>query len=140
AQRIQNYPRLKTQIERHIEETRNHARLVQQCIEKRGGSASAVKDVIGKLAGLGQALSGLFVSDEIMKGALAGYTFEHMEIASYEILIAAAGHAGDMETRLVCENILQEEKAMASWLEQHLPELTLEFLGRSADPAATAGR
>src|SRR6187549_1589887 len=90
AQRIKNYPQLKAQIERHIEETRNHANLVQQCIDRRGSSTSAVKNVAGRLIGLGQALSGLFVSDEIVKGALAGYSFEHMEIASYEILIAAA--------------------------------------------------
>jgi ferritin-like metal-binding protein YciE len=140
AQRIENYPQLKAQVERHIGETRNHANLVQQCIDRSGSSTSMVKDVTGKLTGLGQALSGLFVSDEIMKGALAGYSFEHMEIASYQILITAAEQAGDMETRRVCESILQEEKAMASWLEQHLPELTREFLRRSADPAATAGR
>jgi len=138
AQRIENYPQLKAQVERHIEETRAHANLVQQCIDRRGSSTSAVKDVAGKLTGLGQALSGLFVSDEIVKGALAGYSFEHMEIASYGILIAAAEEAGDMETKRVCEGILQQEKAMASWLEQHLPELTREFLRRDAAPGATA--
>jgi ferritin-like metal-binding protein YciE len=140
AQRIQNYPELKAQIERHIEETRNHAKLVQQCVERRGGNTSLIKSVVGQVVGLGQALSGLFVSDEIIKGALAGYTFEHMEIASYEILITTAEQAGDMKTRLVCENILREERAMASWLEEHLSGLTVEFLRRSADPAATAGR
>jgi len=79
--RIENYPQLKTQIERHIEETRNHANLVQQCIDRSDSSTSTVKDITGKVTGLGQALSGLFVSDEIVKGALAGYSFEHMEIA-----------------------------------------------------------
>jgi ferritin-like metal-binding protein YciE len=138
ARRIENYPQLKTQIERHIEETRNHANLVQQCIDRSGSSTSTVKDIIGKVTGLGQALSGLFVSDEIVKGALAGYSFEHIEIASYEILIAAANEAGDMETKRICEGILQEEKAMASWLAQHLPELTREFLRRDAAPGATA--
>ena len=73
-----------------------------------------------------------------MKGALVGYSFEHMEIASYEILIAAADEAGDIETKRVCEGILQQEKVMASWLEQHLPELTREFLRRDAAPGATA--
>lgn len=138
AQRIENYPQLKAQVERHIEETRNHANLVQQCVERHGGGISKVKDIAGKLIGLGQALSGLFVSDEIVKGALVGYSFEHMEIASYEILIAAADEAGDIETKRVCEGILQQEKAMASWLEQHLPELTREFLRRDAAPGATA--
>ena len=59
AQRIENYPQLKAQVERHIEETRNHANLVQQCVERHGGGISKVKDIAGKLIGLGQALSGL---------------------------------------------------------------------------------
>jgi ferritin-like metal-binding protein YciE len=140
TQRIENYPQLKAQIERHITETREHARLVQQCVDRRGGSASTVKDVTGKLVGLGQALSGLFVSDEIVKGALASYSFEHMEIASYRILIATAEQVGDLETKRVCESILQQEEAMAFWLKEHLPEVTNEFLRRSADPNLTAAR
>ena len=140
AGRIQNYPELKARIERHIGETQNDARLVQQCIDRRGSSTSTMKNIAGKIMGMGQALSGLFVSDEIVKGALAGYSFEAMEIASYQILIAAAEQAGDQETKQVCEGILQEEKAMASWLEEHLPEVTREFLRRSADSSATAGR
>ena len=138
AGRIENYPQLKAQIERHIEETRRHASLVQECIERRGSSTSTVKDVAAMATGLGQALSGLFVSDEIVKGALASFSFENMEIASYEILITTAEQAGDLETKRVCETILQQEKAMASWLEQHLPELTREYLRLDATPGATA--
>lgn len=63
-----------------------------------------------------QGLSGFFVGDEVLKGALASYTFEHMEIASYRILSATAEEAGDIETQRVCEGILREEEAMAEWL------------------------
>lgn len=66
-------------------------------------------------------MSGLFVGDEVVEGALASYTFEHMEIASYRILIATSQEAGDVETQRVCEEILREEEAMASWLETNLP-------------------
>jgi ferritin-like metal-binding protein YciE len=138
ARRIENYPQLKAQIERHIEETRLHARLVHECIKRRGGSISVVKDVAAMMTGLGQALSGLFVSDEIVKGALASYSFENMEIASYAILIATAEQVGDPETKRVCENILQQEKAMASWLEEHLSELTREYLRLDATSRASA--
>jgi ferritin-like metal-binding protein YciE len=138
AGRIENYPQLKAQVERHIQETRDHTRLVHECIERRGSSTSVVKDVAAMMTGLGQALSGLFVSDEIVKGALASFSFENMEIASYEILIAAAEQAGDLETKRVCEGILQQEKAMAAWLEQQLPELTREYLRLDATPGATA--
>ena len=41
-----------------------------------------------------QGMSGMVMSDEVVKGAMSGYVFEHMEIASYTILIAAAKAAG----------------------------------------------
>ncbi len=71
-------------------------------------------------------------SDEIVKGAMAGYVFEHFEIASYTALIAAAKTAGDAETVRVCEEILVQEEAMADWLATHLPEVTEEFMVRDA--------
>lgn len=61
-------------------------------------------------------------------GSLASYTFEQMEIVSYKILIAAAEHAGDRETKRVCETILKQELAMAQWLDEHAAEMTRKFL------------
>jgi hypothetical protein len=59
----------------------------------------------------------MFVDDEVVKGSLAGYTFEHMEIASYKILIAAAEAAGETEVVAVCQANLAEEVAMAEcWM------------------------
>lgn len=93
---------------------------------------------MGKMAALGQAVGGMTASDEIVKGAMAGYVFEHFEIASYTALIAAAKTAGDPETARVCEQILVQEEAMADWLATHLPELTEEFLVRDATPGVEA--
>ncbi len=88
----------------------------------------------------GQAVGGSLMSDEVIKGAMAGYVFENMEIASYTALIAAAKEAGDSETQAACEKILPQEIAMAEWLLEHLPELTQAFLRRSADPDKEAKR
>jgi ferritin-like metal-binding protein YciE len=63
-----------------------------------------------------------------MKGSLASYAFEAMEIASYTILISAANRVGDKETARICKQILREEKAMAAWLERNLPTLTRQYL------------
>jgi ferritin-like metal-binding protein YciE len=65
-----------------------------------------------------------------VKGAIASYTFEHLEIAAYRSLIGAAEELGDAETARVCSEILRQEEAMAGWLEQHLPELTRQYLRR----------
>lgn len=129
AGRIENYPKLKMRIEQ---------RLLEECIERLGGSTSAVKDTMGRIAAMGQAIGGMTASDEIVKGSMASYVFENMEIASYTTLIAAAGAIGDTRTQRACEQILEQEIAMSRWLLEHLPETTREFLARSEMPGATA--
>jgi ferritin-like metal-binding protein YciE len=137
ADRLTNYPVLKERVLAHLDQTRLQAGKVRECIVRRGGSPSAVKDVVARVTATAQGLSGMFVADEVVKAALSSYTFEHMEIASYRILIAAAGEVGDVETQRVCEAILVEEEAMATWLLEQLPAITAQFLGRAqADVAA----
>ena len=108
------------------------------CIERRGGSTSTLKDTGGKLLAMGQAMSGMFVGDEVMKGSIASYAFEAMEIASYEILVATAERVGDTETARVCVEILREEQAMADWLKENVPALTEQYLTLEETPGATA--
>jgi ferritin-like metal-binding protein YciE len=138
VRRLDNYPELKAQLERHLEATRHQAERVRGCIERRKGSPSTIKDTMAKMLGVAQGLSGLFVGDEAVKAALATYTFEHMEIASYKILIAAADRLGDSESKRVLEENLREEEAMAKWLEAHLNPVTLQYLGREESAHATA--
>lgn len=80
----------------------------------------------------------MLTSDEAVKGAMAGYVFEQMEIASYTVLIAAADQAGDVDTRAICQHILAQERAMASWLLDRLPAITARFLQRAAAPGLEA--
>ncbi len=134
SERLEHYPRLKARIDQHIEETLDQQRLIDECLTRLGGSSSTLKDIGGKLMAFGQAVGGSLMSDEVIKGAMAGYVFENMEIASYTVLIAAAQEAGDAETKAACEKILPQEVAMADWLREHLPELTQAFLQRSAAP------
>jgi ferritin-like metal-binding protein YciE len=138
ARRIKNYPELKAQLERHLEENRRHADMIRRCIERRGSNISTLKDMAAKLVAVGQVLSGLFVGDEIVKAALGTYTLEHMEIGSYRILIATAEALGDTETKLMCEQILREEENMARWLEENFPSVTKQYLDREQTPGMTA--
>jgi ferritin-like metal-binding protein YciE len=135
--RIETYTALKERIGLHLQETKQQAVLLQGCLERLDEGSSTVKDVAGKLTAMAQGLGGVFVSDEVVKGSLAGYTFEHMEIASYRILVAAADYVGDRETVAVCQRILDEEIAMAKWLEDNIGSVTQEFLRRDeADETA----
>lgn len=140
ARRIDHYPDLKARIEQHVRETQRQAERIRGCIERRGGSTSMIKDTGGKMMGLGQAMSGMFVGDEVMKGSIAAYAFENMEIASYRVLVDTARQVGDAETASTCEQILREEEAMADWLKDNLPSLTRQYLAREETPGATATR
>jgi ferritin-like metal-binding protein YciE len=140
AGRLEHYPKLRARIEQHIEETRGQQELIKGCLDRLGESPSTIKDLGAKIMAMGQGVSGMFVSDEVVKGAMAGYVFEHLEIASYTSLIAAAKAIGDTETQRVCEQILPQEQAMAKWLLEHIPELTTAFLERAADPDTESKR
>lgn len=130
ASRLENYPQLRKRIEQHISETQNQAGRIEECIRRVGTDPSAVKDAAGRMTAMMQGIGGAFAGDEVVKGAMAGYAFEHFEISAYTSLVAAAEEAGDQQTASVCREILKEEEAMADWLKQHLPQVTREYLER----------
>lgn len=130
ASRLENYPTLRQRIEQHISETQSQARRLEECISRLGSDSSSVKDAAGKMTAMMQGMGGAFAGDEVVKGAMAGYTFEHFEISSYTALVAAAEAAGDQQTVTVCREILSEEQAMADWLREHLPGITQQYLER----------
>ncbi len=131
AKRLQNYPELKERIEAHILETQEHLRLLQGLLDAlSSGGSSLVRDLTGRLAGTAQGLGAVLTSDEVVKGAMAGYAFEHMEIAAYRVLIAAADELGEVEAKAVFERILEEEIEMADWLAGNLDDTTRLYLLR----------
>lgn len=131
AKRLEHYPKLQERITQHIEETRSQASRITECLESMDTSTSTMKDLGAKFAAMGQVIGGSMASDEVVKGGIASYAFEHFEIANYRALIAAADQLGQDRIREVCEGILKEEMAMAKWLEDNLDEVTRAFLARA---------
>jgi ferritin-like metal-binding protein YciE len=140
ASRIEHYPKLKERIERHIEETLSQQQLLEGCLARYDSSPSLIKDTTARMAAFGQAIGGMAASDEVVKGGIAGYVFENMEIASYTALIAAAQAAGDTETQRCCEAILPQEVEMARWLLENFPEVVTAYLSRAAGDEGSAKR
>lgn len=132
SRRIESYPDLKARIVQHLHETEEHARALKALLDHFSGtgSVSAIKDMAAKLTAKAQGVGGMLTSDEVVKGAMASYAFEHLEIASYRVLIAAADELDEMEAKAVFERILAEEIAMADWLEANLDAITRIFLMR----------
>ncbi|RJL21535.1 ferritin-like domain-containing protein [Paracoccus siganidrum] len=129
SDRLAHYDSLRARIDQHIAETQRQKEALRQLLERDSGT-SLMKDVSGKILATGQALGGVFASDEVIKGTIAGYTFEHMEIASYNVLIATARIIGDSEAIKIYEQNLAEEQSMANWLAQNI-EATTDFYLRS---------
>lgn len=136
--RLEHYPALEQRLAQHLDETKHQLSLLERLLDNHGIDHSVMKDVMGKMAATGQAVGGMFNSDEVVKGAISGYVFENAEIASYTSLIAAAEQVGDAEGVRVLTEIREQEVAMAEWLLQHLPEVTQQFLQRAAQPGVEA--
>ncbi|EJW11597.1 Uncharacterized protein DUF892 [Rhodovulum sp. PH10] len=136
-QRLEHYPELRARITQHISETQSQIERVEACIERVGTSTSTLKDLAGSAMATLQGLGGMFAGDEVLKGAMVSYAFENLEASGYLILAVAAEEVGDAQTARVCRDIMEEEIAMASWIKDHLPQLTRAFLTREeADLAA----
>jgi ferritin-like metal-binding protein YciE len=140
SDRLKDYPDLAIRIRQHQDETTNQRKLLEECLERRGTSTSTTKDLMAKTSAMFQDMGKAMAGDEVVKTVLFSYAFEQMEIASYRILVTAAEAAGDQQTRSVCERILQEEIAMADWLQQHSDAITRQFLAREDDTTARTAR
>jgi ferritin-like metal-binding protein YciE len=110
-------PALAQAFTRHLEETEEQERLVAGRLEARGGSPSAVKEAVMSLGGKGFILFARSQPDTPGKLVAHAYSYEHLELASYELLIRVAERAGDGETVAVARRIRDQEQAMAGRLE-----------------------
>ncbi|ESR23388.1 ferritin-like domain-containing protein [Lutibaculum baratangense] len=139
SSRIEHYPELKARIEQHLKETERQEEKLRGCLDRLGGT-SAMKDAGAKMTAMMQGMGGMFAGDEVVKGAMASYAFEHFEISAYRSIIGAAEIAGEPEVKAVAEEILLEEEAMATWLYDHLPTMTRQYLEREQTGSETAKR
>ena len=130
--RLRNYPELRNWANEHVQTAQKHRELIRQCIERRGGSTSTIKNVAMTVFGKLQELSGMLMADEVLKNVIADYAFKHYQIACYKSLIAAAEEADDPETKRVCEGILATEQQLAHRLLPYIPQVTHEYMRRDA--------
>ena len=129
-------PEVATKIQEHVEQTKKHAELVKASIERLGGSVSTVKSALGNVMGVMQGMSTAATNDTLIKDALSSYAAEHFEIASYKAIKEAANMMEDSETVAMCESIIKEEQAMATWLDDQLPKTVQQFLQQEQDGTA----
>lgn len=100
----------------HLVETEGHERLIRKRLEARGASPAALKDGAGAVTGKGFVLFAKAQPDTPGKLVAHAYSYEHLELAAYDLLVRVAEQAGDEETAEVARRIRAEEQAMAERL------------------------
>ncbi|MGN6216686.1 MAG: DUF892 family protein [Solirubrobacterales bacterium] len=98
---------------RHLAETESQEQRVRARLEAHDASPSKLKDAAGQVGGFGMVLFAKSQPDTPTKLALHAFSYEHMEVAAYELLAIAAREAGDSETAAMAEVIADEEREMA---------------------------
>ena len=119
APKIAGTPALSGIFSEHLTETAEHERLVRAALEQRGAEPSTVKDLAGKAGGYGMALFAKLNPDTPGKLIMHAYSYEHLELAAYELLRRAAERGGDTATVELARRIGAEERAMADRLAAH---------------------
>jgi ferritin-like metal-binding protein YciE len=127
-ERIENYPDVARRLQQHIEETEGQQVRLENLLQSFGESSSTLKDaalsVVGSLAALGHTVA----DDEIIKNSLANFAFENFEIAAYKSLLVMCQLGGFGQAEAVLRQNLDEEVAMASWLDGNLSAVTERFV------------
>jgi ferritin-like metal-binding protein YciE len=130
--RLEEYPQMASRLQQHIAETEGQIRRLDEVMRSTGTDESAVKDTFLSAVGTAAAAGHAVTSDEVIKNALANHAFENYEIAAYISLLTAARHVGDTTGVRLLEQNLEEERDMAGWLANHLPEVTEAYIGLRA--------
>ncbi len=125
-------------LREHLPETRAHEQLVRERLRAHDAEPSSVRDRAADLAGAGFVAFAGSQPDTPGKLATHAFSYEHLELAAYELLARLAEAAGDHETAVVAHRIRAEEAAMARRVEGTFDRTVAASLDAGAhdDPAA----
>jgi len=113
APKIAGDATLEAAFEKHIGETEDQKRRVEQRLEELGGSPNKVKDIAGAASAPAFALFAKFQPDTPGKLTSHAFSYEHMELAAYELLSRIAARAKDEQTVQLAKDIEGQENEMA---------------------------
>jgi ferritin-like metal-binding protein YciE/nucleoside-diphosphate-sugar epimerase len=117
APKIAGDERLCKAFESHLIETEDQEGRVRERLEELGGKPSKLKDAAGAAGGWAMAAFAASQPDTPGKLTMHAYSYEHMEMAAYDLLRRLAERAGDEETARMAADIAIEEERMAERLE-----------------------
>ena len=118
APAIAGDPALADAFREHLDETREQERLVRLTIEGRGARPSTLKDIAGRVGGWAMIVFARLNPDTPGKLAAHAFSYEHMELAAYELLSRVARRDDDQQVVQLAGVIGAEERRMAERLER----------------------
>ena len=110
-------PEIASVFREHLAETEGHERSVRERLQARGADVSKLKDLLMRVGGAGFLLFAKAQPDTPGKLVAHAYSYEHLELAAYDLLARVAERAGDAETVQLAQRIRDEEEQMARRLE-----------------------
>ncbi len=127
-------------LEKHLDETRNHARRIQQRLGELDGARNPLQALVGfteTLVSQGLALSktpfallrGTGGEEKVLKNAKDAYATEALEIATYTALERLAVKVADEQTAQLARSIRADEERMLERIMREIPKLTDAVVG-----------
>jgi ferritin-like metal-binding protein YciE/nucleoside-diphosphate-sugar epimerase len=126
-------------FEQHLYETERQERRVRERLEAHGADPSTLKDLAGKAGGIGMLFFAASQPDTPGKLTAHAFSYEHLELAAYELLRRTAEEAGDEVTARMAREIAAEEQRMADRLEACF-DAAVDASLRDADDAEALDR
>jgi len=133
APKIAGDTTLEAIFERHLGETEDQKRRVDERLEALGGSASKLKDLAGGATAPAFALFAKLQPDTPGKLVAHAFSYEHMELAAYELLSRLAERANDKQTAELAKDIGGQENEMARRLSDNW-DVAVNASLREVDP------
>ncbi len=130
----------RTALERHLEETRHHAKRVGERLRTLDAGFNPIstvvgiwEDVLGQTLALGKApldlLRGTSGEEKVLKNAKDTCAAESLEIATYTAIQQVARRVGDRQTAELAADIVQDEERMLAAVMRELPRLADAVVG-----------
>ncbi len=118
--RLDDYPEARQRLQAHLTDKDNEMRRLEQILYDMGRDSSSLKDsTMSMMGGMTGAMTAA-LQDDILKSSMATYGLASYEICAYEEMIALAEKAGELRAVPLLKTCLEEERAMAAWLHEHM--------------------
>jgi ferritin-like metal-binding protein YciE len=103
----------------HCRETQRHEQLLRERLAELGGRPSRMRTTALRAAGSARAALGRLGGQNHGSNARDAFVFEHVEIASFELLGRLAERADDRRTAEVAHHCRAEDEQMAARIERN---------------------